>query len=124
MPLAYLLAAGHSGGFYRREAVAKGAAASVTRPGAAPRPEVTARAAASMNDRRMPMGGTKDQMKRRIKEAVGVLVDDDRLTSEGKLDQVVGKVKINVERVKGKLQQAVDQMRAALAAKRVSRWTK
>jgi hypothetical protein len=29
-----------------------------------------------------------------------------------------------VERVKGKLQQAVDQMKAALAAKRASRWTK
>jgi uncharacterized protein YjbJ (UPF0337 family) len=53
-----------------------------------------------------------------------VLADDDSLTSEDKLDQVVGKVKIKVERVKGKLQQAVDQMKAALAAKRASRWTK
>jgi hypothetical protein len=37
---------------------------------------------------------------------------------------VVEKVKIKVERVKGKLQQAVDQMKAAVAAKRDSRWAK
>jgi len=37
---------------------------------------------------------------------------------------VVEKVKIRVERVKGKLQQAVDQMKAAVAAKRDSRWAK
>jgi uncharacterized protein YjbJ (UPF0337 family) len=70
------------------------------------------------------MGGEIEQIKRRIKKAAGVLADDDSLSSEGKLDQVVGKVKIKVERVKGKLQQAVDQMKAAVAAKRASRWTK
>ena len=85
----------------------------------------TARAAASMNERGTAMiGGEIDQIKRRIKEAAGVLADDDNLTSEGKLDQVVEKVKIKVERVKGKLQQAVDQMKAAVAAKRDSRWAK
>ena len=57
------------------------------------------------------MGGKIDQMKGRIKEAVGVLTDDDRLTHEGKRDQVVGKVK-------GKLEQAVEQMKEALRAKR------
>jgi uncharacterized protein YjbJ (UPF0337 family) len=57
------------------------------------------------------MGGKIDQMKGRIKEAVGVLTDDDRLTNEGKRDQVVGKVK-------GKLEQAVEQMKEALRAKR------
>jgi uncharacterized protein YjbJ (UPF0337 family) len=70
------------------------------------------------------MGGKLDQTKGPITEAAGVLADDDSLTSEAKLDQVVGKVKIKVERVKGKLQQAVDQMKAALAAKKASRWTK
>ena len=61
------------------------------------------------------IGGEIEQIKKRLKKAAGVLVDDDSLTSEGKLDQVVEKVKIKVERVKGKLQQAVDQMKAALA---------
>jgi uncharacterized protein YjbJ (UPF0337 family) len=102
-----------------------GAAASAMRHGAAPPREATARAAASMNERgTVMMGGEIEQIKRRIKKAASMLADDDNLTSEGKLDQVVGKVKIKVERVKGKLQQAVDQMKAALAAKRVSRWTK
>jgi uncharacterized protein YjbJ (UPF0337 family) len=67
------------------------------------------------------MGGEIDQIKQRLKKAAGVLADDDSHTSEGTLDQVVEKVKIKVERVKGKLQQAVDQMRAAVAAKRDSR---
>ena len=85
----------------------------------------TARAAASMHERGMAMiGGEIDQIKMRIKKAAGVLADDDSLTSDGKLDQVVEKVKIKVERVKGKLQQAVDQMKAAVAAKRDSRWVK
>jgi uncharacterized protein YjbJ (UPF0337 family) len=45
------------------------------------------------------MGGKIDQMKGRIKEAVGVLTDDDSLKKEGKLDQVVGEVKETAERV-------------------------
>jgi uncharacterized protein YjbJ (UPF0337 family) len=78
-----------------------------------------------MNERGTAMiGGEIDQIKRRIKEAAGVLADDGSLTSEVKLDQVVEKVKIKVARVKGKLQQAVDQMKAAVAAKRDSRWAK
>jgi uncharacterized protein YjbJ (UPF0337 family) len=78
-----------------------------------------------MNERGMAMmGGEIEQIKRRIKKAAGVLEDDDSLRSEGKLDQVVGKVKIKVERVKGKLQQAVEQMKATVPAKRASRWTK
>jgi len=75
-----------------------------------------------MNERGTAMiGGEIDQIKQRLKKAAGVLADDDSHTSEGTLDQVVEKVKIKVERVKGKLQQAVDQMRAAVAAKRDSR---
>jgi uncharacterized protein YjbJ (UPF0337 family) len=74
-----------------------------------------------MHERGTTMGGKIDQTKGRIKEAAGVLADDDGLKREGKLDQVVGKVKEKVERVKGKLEQAVEQMKAALAAKRASR---
>jgi uncharacterized protein YjbJ (UPF0337 family) len=83
-----------------------------------------ARAAASMHERATTMGGKIDQTKGRIKEAAGVLTDDDDLKREGKLDQVVGKVKEKVERVKGKLEQAVETMKAALAAKRASRYDK
>jgi uncharacterized protein YjbJ (UPF0337 family) len=70
------------------------------------------------------IGGKIDQIKQRLKKAAGVLEDDDSHTNEEKLDQVVQKVKIKVERVKGKLQQAVDQMKAAVAAKRGIRWAK
>jgi len=39
------------------------------------------------------MSGKTDQIKGRIKEAAGVLTDNDRLKRKGKLDQMVGKVK-------------------------------
>jgi uncharacterized protein YjbJ (UPF0337 family) len=57
------------------------------------------------------MGGKLDQVKGRIKEAAGVLTDDDRLKREGKLDQVVGKVK-------GKVERSVDRVKDALTPKR------
>ncbi len=44
------------------------------------------------------MSGTSDQIKGRVKEAVGVLTDDQRLKNEGKLDQATGKIKEVVER--------------------------
>jgi uncharacterized protein YjbJ (UPF0337 family) len=74
-----------------------------------------------MNERGTAMGGKMDQIKGRIKEAAGVLADDDNLKSEGKMDQVAGKVKEKVERVKGKLEQAVDTMKAALAGRKPRR---
>ena len=43
--------------------------------------------------------GTSDKIKGRVKEAVGVLTDDQRLKHQGKLDQAAGKVKKAVERV-------------------------
>jgi uncharacterized protein YjbJ (UPF0337 family) len=43
--------------------------------------------------------GTSDKIKGRVKEAVGVLTDDQHLKNEGKLDQATGKVKKAVERV-------------------------
>lgn len=57
------------------------------------------------------MGGKMDQVKGRIKEAAGVLTDDDRLKREGKLDQVVGKVKDKAEK-------AVDSVKDALTRRR------
>lgn len=39
------------------------------------------------------MSGKMDQVKGRVKEAAGVLTNDESLKREGKLDQVVGKVK-------------------------------
>jgi uncharacterized protein YjbJ (UPF0337 family) len=85
----------------------------------------TAGAAASMHERGTAMmDGEIAQIKKRIKKAAGVPVVDDSLPSEGKLDQAGEKVNIKIERVKGKLQQAVDQLKAAVAAKRDSRWAK
>ena len=60
------------------------------------------------------MGGKLDQVKGRIKEAAGVLTDDDRLKREGKLDQVVGKVKETAAK-------AVDTMKDALTGNRPRR---
>lgn len=44
------------------------------------------------------MSGTSDKIKGRVKEAVGVLTDDQRLKNEGKLDQATGKIKEVLER--------------------------
>ena len=38
------------------------------------------------------MGGKTDEVKGRIKEAAGVLIDNDELRTEGKVDQAFGKV--------------------------------
>jgi len=64
-------------------------------------------------------GGKIDQIKTRIKKtaAATVLADDDSPTSAGKHDQAA-------KQLKGKLQQAVDQMKAAVAANRGSRWAR
>jgi uncharacterized protein YjbJ (UPF0337 family) len=57
------------------------------------------------------MSGKTDQIKGRIKEAAGVLTDNERLKRKGKLDQVVGKVKETAEK-------AVDKMKDALTSNR------
>ena len=85
----------------------KGAASSVTRHSSAQPLEVTARAAALGYTRGKIMGGKIDQIKGRIKEAVGVLTDDDGLKNEGKLDQVVGEVKETAEKVADKVKETV-----------------
>jgi uncharacterized protein YjbJ (UPF0337 family) len=133
-PLAYMLSAGHSphngpgqaGRFDRGEAVPPGAAALAETRHSAASTRGTDRTRGCLEEEREMaiMVGEIDQIKQRIKKAAGVLADDDSLTSEGKVDQAVGKMKEKVIQVKGKLQQAVDQMRAAVAAKKASRWTK
>ena len=55
------------------------------------------------------MSGRTDQIKGRIKEAVGVLTDDDSLKSEGKLDQVVGEGEGNSEEVAEKVKETVER---------------
>ena len=45
------------------------------------------------------MSGTTDKIKGRVKEAIGVLTDNQRLKDEGRIDQAAGKVKKAVERV-------------------------
>ena len=62
-----------------------------------------------MNERSTAVSGKTDQIKGRIKEAAGVLMDNDRLKRKGKLDQVVGKVKEKAEK-------AVDTMKDALTS--------
>jgi len=63
------------------------------------------------------MSGKPDQIKGRIKEAAGVLTDNDRLKRKGKLDQVVGKVKEKAakvaEKVKKTVERAADTMKDA-----------
>jgi uncharacterized protein YjbJ (UPF0337 family) len=45
------------------------------------------------------MGGTSDTIKGRAKEAVGVVTNNQRLKSEGRMDQATGKVKKAVKRL-------------------------
>src|SRR5512132_1591310 len=72
---------------------------------------------ASVKERSTAMSGKTDQIKGRIKEAAGVLTDNDRLKREGKLDQAVGKVKDAAEKVVDKVkktaEKAVDKVKDA-----------
>ena len=59
------------------------------------------------------MGSTTDKIKGRVKEAVGVLTDNDRLKREGQTDQVVGEVKEAAEKVKDKVARVVEKIKDA-----------
>ena len=59
------------------------------------------------------MGSTTDKIKGRIKEAVGVITDNDRLKREGQTDQVVGEVKEIAEKVQDKVERVVEQVKDA-----------
>ena len=54
------------------------------------------------------MGGKTDVVKGRVKEAVGVLTDNDKLREEGRTDQAVGKVKQAVQKTADKVQDAIE----------------
>jgi uncharacterized protein YjbJ (UPF0337 family) len=51
--------------------------------------------------------GKTDELKGRVKEAAGVLTDDDELKHEGRVDQAVGKVEQAVEKVITRVKAAV-----------------
>ena len=59
------------------------------------------------------MGSTTDKITGRIKEAVGVITDNDRLKSEGQMDQVVAEMKEAAEKVKDKVKRVVEKVRDA-----------
>jgi uncharacterized protein YjbJ (UPF0337 family) len=50
------------------------------------------------------MSGKSDEMKGRVKKAVGELTGNDKLKREGDLDKAAGKVKQGVDKVKDVLQ--------------------
>jgi hypothetical protein len=94
------------------------ASSSTTRLSAALPHEVSTCSAASMHERGTAMDGKMDQSR----ESTGGPADGDGLPSEEQQGQMATKVKASVERVKGKLAQAVDQMKAALRSKRSHRF--
>jgi uncharacterized protein YjbJ (UPF0337 family) len=54
------------------------------------------------------MSGKTDEVKGRIKEAVGALTGDDKLRAEGETDQTVGKVKQAVQKAVDKIKDAAE----------------
>ena len=54
------------------------------------------------------MSSNTDDAKGRLKEAAGALTDDDGLRREGKADQLGGNVKNAAEKMKDKVDDAVD----------------
>jgi uncharacterized protein YjbJ (UPF0337 family) len=57
------------------------------------------------------MGSTPDKIKGRIKEAVRVIIDNDRLKSKGQTDQVVWEVNEAAEKVKDRVERVVEKVR-------------
>jgi uncharacterized protein YjbJ (UPF0337 family) len=56
------------------------------------------------------MGGKIDKIKGRIKEAAGVLTENDRLKREGQRDQVVGEVKETAEKAADKVKETAEKV--------------
>jgi len=52
--------------------------------------------------------GKSDEIKGRVKEAAGALTGDAKLKREGRVDQTVGKVKQQAEKVIDKIKKAID----------------
>jgi uncharacterized protein YjbJ (UPF0337 family) len=57
------------------------------------------------------MGGKTDEVKGRIKEAVGAVTDNDKLRAEGQTDQAVGKVEQVTEKAVDKVKQVAKKLR-------------
>jgi len=57
------------------------------------------------------MSGKTDVAKGRIKEAAGILTDNDKLRAEGKADQTVGEFKQVADKPVDKVKQAVKKLR-------------
>jgi uncharacterized protein YjbJ (UPF0337 family) len=57
------------------------------------------------------MGGKTDVAKGRIKEAAGVLTDNDKLRADGKADQAIGEVKQVADKAVDKVKQTVKKLR-------------
>jgi len=53
------------------------------------------------------MGGKAEEIKGRVKEAAGVIVDNDKLRQAGKVDQASGKLKQAAEKVIDKAKDAI-----------------
>jgi uncharacterized protein YjbJ (UPF0337 family) len=60
------------------------------------------------------MSAKGDQAKGRIKEAMGVLTDDEKLVNEGKKDQLAGDAKELVNDLAGKVEDVVDDVKKAV----------
>ena len=56
------------------------------------------------------MSGKTDEVKGRVKEAVGAVTDNNKLRAEGQTDQAVGKVEQVAEKAVDKLKQAVKKL--------------
>jgi len=54
------------------------------------------------------MAGETDEIKGRVKKAVGELTDDEELKSEGDIDKASGKVKDTTEKAADKAREMVD----------------
>ena len=56
------------------------------------------------------MSGKTDEVKGRVKEAVGAVTDNNKLRAEGQTDQAVGKVEQVAEKAADKVKQAVKKL--------------
>jgi uncharacterized protein YjbJ (UPF0337 family) len=63
------------------------------------------------------MGEKSDQVKGRVKEAVGDLTDDHDLKREGQADRLAGEVKEKVGDVKAKIEDVIDKAKDAVRHK-------
>jgi uncharacterized protein YjbJ (UPF0337 family) len=63
------------------------------------------------------MGEQTDQVKGRVKEAVGDLTDDDDLKREGKTDRLAGEAKEKVGDAQEKVKEVIDKAKDAVQGK-------